>query len=439
MRRITAFLLIFNLIFLCACASAPPSSSGDETAVISPLPSPGPQEDAPVTTEEPPAGDEAAEPSPSPFQSEEEATPEARELKLYLSGGVQGRSQLIDGNTTTLGLLSWRADALFTADEEIGGVYVRWFDEPSPWEIVAGDTVIHAGQSGYLHEYVALPPGCSSFTVRMPEGTELRAEELWAFSPGRTPDWVQLWQEPCERAELLLFPTHADDEFVFFGGVIPKYVERGLDIQVVYMISHYHSDRARCGELLDGLWHAGIRHYPVINDAPDRECRGLDEAIWIYKEEPFLSFQVEQIRRFRPLVIVSHAENGEYKQGAHMLCTHCLEQAVELASDGSYQPESAEKYGLWDTPKTYLHLYGPEEERTVLDYETPLEAFGGRSAYEVASEAFALHRTQQQWHFRVYGFDSPYDSHSFGLYRSTVGPDEAREDLFEHVAPELYS
>lgn len=39
-----------------------------------------------------------------------------------------------------------------------------------------------------------------------------------------------------------------------------------------------------------------------------------------------------------------------------------MEKAVELAADASYQPRSAEKYGVWDTPKTYLHLYGPEEE-----------------------------------------------------------------------------
>ena len=428
-KRAICLALALILIFLCACggAASPPAAPEESAAPESPAPTPGPEsEDAP-----PP------EPTPAPEPQTAESQEEARQLKLALSGGVQGRSLLTDGDRFSLGLLSGRRDLSFTADEEIGGVYVRWFDEPEPWELIAGDEAIVCGTEGFLHEYVELPPGCTSFTIRLPADLELRAEELYAFSPGRLPDWVQRWEGPCETADILLLPTHADDEFVFFGGVIPMYADRGLDIQVAYMISHYHSDRARCGELLDGLWLAGVRHYPVANDAPDRECRGLDEAIWIYKEEPFLAFQVEQIRRFRPLVIVGHAENGEYKQGAHMLNTYSLEKAVLLASDPSYQPESAEKYGLWDTPKTYLHLYGPEEERTVLDYGVPLDLFGGRTAYEVAVEAFAMHVTQKQWHFRVYLSDSPYDSSSFGLYRSTVGPDVGRGDLTENITPEL--
>ena len=106
---------------------------------------------------------------------------------------------------------------------------------------------------------------------------------------------------------------------------------------------------------------------------------------------------------------------------------------MELAADAGYEPESAGRWGLWDTPKTYLHLYGPEEERTVLDYETPLAAFGGKTAFEVAREAYALHKSQQKLHFRVYGFDSGFDSHSFGLYRSLVGPDAERNDLMENI------
>ena len=85
-------------------------------------------------------------------------------------------------------------------------------------------------------------------------------------------------------------------------------------------------------------------------------------------------------------------------------------------------------------PKVYLHLYG--DAPTILDYETPLEAFGGRTAYEIALDAYAEHLSQQHWTFTVYSFDSPMDSHRFGLYRSTVGEDEARNDLMEHLSSE---
>ena len=60
-------------------------------------------------------------------------------------------------------------------------------------------------------------------------------------------------------------------------------------------------------------------------------------------------------------------------------------------------------------------------------------ALGGRTPFEQAVLAFEKHVTQQRWQFEVYGFGSEYDSHSFGLYRSRVGPDTARNELFEHM------
>ena len=69
----------------------------------------------------------------------------------------------------------------------------------------------------------------------------------------------------------------------------------------------------------------------------------------------------------------------------------------------------------------------------MLDYETPLEAFGGRTAYEVAAAAYAEHLSQQIWTFHVYSFGEQGDSHRFGLVRSLVGEDEAKNDLMEHI------
>jgi hypothetical protein len=53
----------------------------------------------------------------------------------------------------------------------------------------------------------------------------------------------------------------------------------------------------------------------------------------------------------------------------------------------------------------------------------------------VAEEAYALHRSQQQLAFRVYEAGHAYDCHSFGLFRSLVGPDDDRNDLMEHLDP----
>ena len=111
-----------------------------------------------------------------------------------------------------------------------------------------------------------------------------------------------------------------------------------------------------------------------------------------------------------------------------------MEQAVELAADESYDPDSLARYGAWNTPKLYIHLYGDPAERTMLNYETPLDAFGGQTGFEVAQKALLEHHSQLQWDFEVYSFDSPYDTHSFGLYRSLVGPDVEKNDLMENIS-----
>ena len=159
----------------------------------------------------------------------------------------------------------------------------------------------------------------------------------------------------------------------------------------------------------------------------------------IYGTEQFVEFQVEQIRRFKPLVVVTQAENGEYGHGAHILTAFSVERAVEAAADPEQFPESAERYGVWDTPKTYLHLYGDRSESTILNYELIAPELGLLSPFQVAQAAYRQHVTQQQWvAFYVYSYDHPHDSHRFGLYRSLVGPDEEKNDLMEHVSREAF-
>ena len=67
-----------------------------------------------------------------------------------------------------------------------------------------------------------------------------------------------------------------------------------------------------------------------------------------------------------------------------------------------------------------------------MDWRQPLDAFGGRTAFDMACEAFKKHRTQQSGKYQV--LDSgKNDNRLFGLYYSTVGPDEAGVDMFEHL------
>ena len=170
---------------------------------------------------------------------------------------------------------------------------------------------------------------------------------------------------------------------------------------------------------------------------PDRPCDDLLQAQRNYGQHRFAEFQTEMIRRFKPLVVVTQAKDGEYGHGAHILTVLSVERAVEAAADPEQFPDSAEKYGVWDTPKTYLHLYDDDDTIIILNYEEPSEALGGLTPFQTAQEAFKLHITQQQWKdFFVYDYGHPFDSHRYGLYRTLVGADVERNDLMEHVSRE---
>ena len=156
--------------------------------------------------------------------------------------------------------------------------------------------------------------------------------------------------------------------------------------------------------------------------------------------------QIQQIRRFRPQVAVGHDLQGEYGHGMHRVYTDLLINALELTCNPESFPESAEKYGLWQIPKLYLHLY--PENPIVLDYDTPLSRFDGLTAFQVSQQlGFPCHKSQQQfvmfgdW---LYGYNgeitkasqiSNYSPCQFGLYHSTVGPDVQKNDFLENITP----
>ena len=114
----------------------------------------------------------------------------------------------------------------------------------------------------------------------------------------------------------------------------------------------------------------GVRHYPILGGAPDTDSMNFNECVNYYASSDILGWQVEQIRKFRPLVVVGHDLDGEYGNGGHKVNAYYLTEAVVYAADETYDSESAKVYGVWDTPKLYLHLY--EENAWMLDVNTSL-------------------------------------------------------------------
>ncbi|PKM39430.1 MAG: hypothetical protein CVV04_10505 [Firmicutes bacterium HGW-Firmicutes-9] len=320
--------------------------------------------------------------------------------------------------------------------DESAGVrtaYVKWYTLPDyailvqsseNGEELSRETI----QQPNYNDIYAILPEARSLTILCDNGMQIA--EVTLYSEGALLDDIHDWQAPLDKADLLVVSAHCDDELIFFGGTIPYYAgEQKLAVQVVYMAN---GDRARVDEALNGLWYAGVRNSPVILPLKDVYTETLRLALLNWDEQDATRLLVEQIRRFQPEVIVTHDLNGEYGHGAHMATATCMVNAVPQAADATAFPDSAAVYGAWQTQKLYLHLY-PDNQIT-MDWNQPLEAFGGMTALEAANEAYHMHVSQLEYHSNVYA-DGDYSSSLYGLAYSAVGQDETKNDFFEHVDP----
>lgn len=377
--------------------------------------------------------------------------------------GFNDLDNICDGSRDTYSKCEKEAVVTLSRNDGIASIYIEFDRLPSKWTLKEPKTgmSVTCGEYTFLHEYVDV----KSLFGELPETLEMCFEggtvvaDIYAFSDGDIPEWVQTWNPPCETADLLLLSSHSDDEQLFFSGILPYYAgEKGLRVQVAYVVQHFEANNVqnhqRPHEQLDGLWKVGVRNYPIMSDFPDLYAESKDreiafaQAIAVYESagityDDFLNYITECLRRFKPLVVVSHDLDGEYGHGTHVVCSRALTEAIEYAADEEKYQDSALKYGTWDVEKTYLHLY--EENPIVMDFDKPLESFGGKSAFEVSQDGFGCHKSQHwTWFYKwMYGTaEKPikqasdirkYSPCYYGLYDSKVGMDIIGGDFFENV------
>jgi LmbE family N-acetylglucosaminyl deacetylase len=364
----------------------------------------------------------------SSFQPAEDLT---KAVSLSISTKAK-TGVLSDSNTSTKLTLPQGAVIEIGCPEgkPIHSLYLVWDKPPGPWILITPRGEETGGIDNFLHEYVPITGGADYLTLILLDRERILCD-LYAYGEGVPPERVQIWKPPYDKADLLLLSTHADDEHLYFGGTMPYYGgELGLRVQVSYLVNHW-TEPYRPHELLNGLWTVGIDHYPVIGPYYDHYTRALDHARTLFPEDEIILYQISLLRRFKPLVVIGHDIKGEYGHGAHMLNAVTLITALEASGDPSADPGSAALYGVWDVPKTYLHLYG--DNKVVMNWDRPLERFGGATAFEMAVKGFACHGSQVRY-FSVQK-SGAYDCRLFGLYRSDRGPDLAGGDFMEGLAP----
>lgn len=336
-----------------------------------------------------------------------------------------------DNDRDTRKLIDHGAALTIESDSPFSALYLQWDAMPRPYLLQWEGGQMPCGTEGFQHDYIRLPEAVTAVSFVFSDYLEPVLCEMDAFTEGNAPEGVQDWRQPDGPADVLVFPTHSDDDVLFFGALMSYYaIEMGLSIQTAFMTKHY-AEPERTHERLDGLWEVGIRRYPILADAPDLYSKTLEEAKYAYAEYDILGWQIRQIRRFRPKVIVAHDLDGEYGHGGHILNAHALTRAVELAAEAGAYPDSAEEYGLWDTPKLYFHLY--PENQIAVDVNTRLEKDPrGRTPFEIAVDAYDHHKSQHWCDFYVDQDDPRQNCVYFGLYRSLVGED-TQGDIMDRI------
>jgi LmbE family N-acetylglucosaminyl deacetylase len=316
------------------------------------------------------------------------------------------------------------------------GIYIQWNCLPGDWsalESSGGEVWAFAdlkGRERFINAYVPLSGQAMKIRIESESyDWKMTIAEIRVFAKGALPDDVQVWEPSPAKADLMVIPAHPDDELIYFGGILPYYAgQLGKQTVVVYMTS---SPMIRKFEALDGLWKVGVREYPVFLPLANKYSSTVEDAETAWGGlDNTVSLLVEQMRRYKPDVVVTHDLNGEYGHGAHKLTALAAEKAVDAANNPSEYTDSAKMYGVWQVKKCYLHLYS--KNRIEMDWEIPLSRFGGKTALDMAKEGYELHVSQ---HFcdRPIEDSGAYDNACFGLYYSSVGPDAEGGDFFENI------
>lgn len=341
-------------------------------------------------------------------------------------------------------------NSLTISNPEATYLYIIFWDKPQDFTLSVEGGKSFEFEGKYLHRLIEIPKELVGTDFCISFKATAKISEIKTFSEKPDDTLVQNWESNDTVCDLLVFSTHADDEQLFFSGVLPLYATDGItEVQIAYFTDHSNNITRR-HELLDGLWEVGIRRYPVISEFPDAYSESYDGAVKNLKKAGFseddaLKWQVEQIRKFEPLVILGHDLKGEYGHGQHILNATLLTRAVEAAANGDEFSDIA--YGTHNTPKLYLHLYN--ENKIVFDLDTPIvstsyERFKDKTPFEISKVGFSKHTTQQGTWFKTWLNGSNgqitkasqiknYSPCKFGLYRSTVGEDILKNDVFENI------
>jgi LmbE family N-acetylglucosaminyl deacetylase len=246
------------------------------------------------------------------------------------------------------------------------------------------------------------------------------------------------WAPQPPKAALMVVLAHPDDE-AYFPGLIPELaLVRKLPVVTIVMTSGEAGlsppgDRAlREGEMRRACRVYGMPNPPLFARFADGAFLGTLEDNWRLwgGESAAAAYLVQQIRRYRPEVIVTHAMDGEYGHPNHVGCALSVTKAFAGAADLKSFPVPPGGPPPWTPKKLYLHRWPtrPIEVR----WDIPVPGMNGRTCLEIGTAGGRQHASQGYANRDFAELDGDRSS-KFGLYASTVGFDTKSDGFFEHI------
>lgn len=327
--------------------------------------------------------------------------------------------------------INWKKDV------PVSFLFIQWLEPPEKYEISTFDfdgvLMTSEEHSGcYLYnEIIELAQGTGKVTVTAPE-SGMTVTTLKAYGEGEPPKEYHDFSPAPEKLDFLVVAMHPDDDTLFMGGVTATLCDKGLTGNILYMGTRV---RLRCDEAMNGAWIMGIRCQPTLAGFPDIPNNYYDKWQSTFKEDDIALYLVRYFRQYKPEIVFSHDPEGEYGHWQHKRLSAAVQKAVKLCGDSSYDPESVSEYGTWEVKKCYLHLY--EDNSISVPMTVPLDSFSGKTAMQIAAEAYAEHKSQHNGNHEVTN-KGIYSLENFGLYYSTVGADEKKNDFLENIPPVLF-
>ena len=348
----------------------------------------------------------------------------AHDKAANVTDGKLGTTWAPTSDEDTLALTLPDSDKAYTMTlsfgEPIGNLRLDCYDEGG--ELI--DSLEEAyGAPRYATSHV-LPAGTAR-VVFSTNNLDSTLAELRVYESESISSLVQLWQGQNENTDVMVIVTNPGDELLYFGGLIPYCTGQGKSLTAVYMTG---DSRDAMEQSMSALWACGAQNAPVFLGLPQKDVKKYEDAVSLWDLEATVERLVTLIRAEKPDLIVTHNVEGENDNHQRTYTATIVRRAVLLAADPESYPESFAAYGAWDVKKLYFHQYAANTIN--LDYSQKLDRFG-LSAQQVAELAFGSYTSLSKLNMSKY--NQQYEAAAFGLIYTTVGDDEEKSGLFEHI------